>query len=186
MTNDEIWRDTAGYEDLYQTSTYGRIRSKIKNTRITDKKDRVMRQKMDNKGYMRVNLHKDGVCRSELVSRLVASTFVPNPENLPHVGHDDDIKTNNNVTNLYWTDYPENNRHNGKLERLHIDHNAKIETIKQKLSHPVKGISIDGTDEIVFSSMQDAQRHGFSEGKISMCIHGKRKKHKGYTWERID
>lgn len=186
MTDSEIWQDTAGYEDLYQISTKGRIRSKIEKTRIIDKEDRIMRQKMDDKGYMRVNLHKDGKCRAELVSRLVASTFIPNPENLPHVGHDDDDKINNDVTNLYWTDYPENNRHNGKLDRLHSSHNAKIDIIKQKISQRIKGVSINGSEEIFFNSMTEAQRHGFDEGKISMCVNGKRTKHKGYRWERID
>lgn len=183
---DEIWRDVVGYEDLYQVSNNSRVRSKIEKTRIADKENRIMRQKMDDKGYLRVNLHKDGVCKAELVSRLVANAFIPNPDNLPHVGHDDDIKTNNHVSNLYWTNSAENNRHNGKLERFHAAHNDKIDIITKKLSQKVKATSLDGSHEMVFDSMQDAARSGFDQGKISMCVNGKRNNHKGYRWERID
>ena len=144
-----------------------------------------MRQKRDNHGYMRVNLHKDGVCKSELVSRLVAKAFIPNPNNLPHVGHNDDIKSNNHVSNLYWTDYKENNYHNGKLERFQAAHNDKIDIIADKLSVSVKAIALDGSHELIFNSMQEAGRQGFDSGKISMCVNGKRNKHKGYYWERI-
>ena len=158
----------------------------MEKTRIIDKQERIMREKVDDKGYLRVNLHKNGICKSELVSRLVAKAFIPNPNDLPQVGHDDDIQTNNRVDNLYCTDAVENNRHNGKLERLHEAHHRNIGLIAEKLSTKIKGVSIDGTEEIKFDSLQDAHRSGFDEGKISLCINGKRNKHKGYRWERSD
>lgn len=55
---------------------------------------------------------------------------------------------------------------------------------QKKLSIPVKGISLYGTNQIRFNSMQEAQRNGFSCAKISLCVNGKRKSHKGYIWER--
>lgn len=181
----EEWRDVVGYEGLYQVSSIGRIKSKLENTRISDKENRIMREKYDDKGYARINLYKDGVCKSELVSRLVANAFIPNPEGLPHVGHNDDIKSHNEVGNLYWTNPAENNRHNGKLERFHDAHNRKIDAIASKLSVGVRGIALDGSGIISFDSMQEAGRNGFDQGKISMCINGKRSHHKGYRWERI-
>jgi hypothetical protein len=143
-----------------------------------------MREKYDDKGYARVNLHKDGVCKAELVSRLVATAFIPNPEGLPHVGHDDDVKANNKANNLYWTNPAENNRHNGKLERFHEAHNKKIDEIAGKLSIGVRGTALDNSKVISFASMQEAGRNGFDQGKISMCIAGKHSQHKGYRWER--
>ena len=182
----EEWRDVVGYESLYEVSSESRIRSKIDKTRIVDKNERIMRQKQDDKGYMRVNLHKDGRCKSELVSRLVANAFIPNPDGLPHVGHDDDVKTNNRVSNLYWTDSKENNYHNGKLERFHKSHKDKIDIIAKKLSQKVKGTAVDNSHELIFESIQEAKRNGFDNGKISLCINGKRNQHRGYRWERID
>lgn len=182
---DEEWRDVVGYEDLYSVSDRGRVKSKRVKTRIADKETLIMREKIDDKGYSRVNLHKDGRCKAELVSRLVANAFVPNPDNLPHVGHNDDVKANNDASNLYWTNPYENNRHNGKLERFHEAHNQSIDIIAKKLSVRVKGVSNNG-EEIIFDSIQEARRNGFDSGKISMCINGKRNKHKGYRWERVD
>lgn len=73
------WRDVSGYEGLYEINNLGEVRSLRPGTRIADKEKHIMRQKYDSKGYLRVNLHKNGHCRAELVSRMVASAFVPNP-----------------------------------------------------------------------------------------------------------
>ncbi len=185
VRTEEVWKPIVGYEGLYEVSNYGRVKSLYKKTRVVDKVGNIMRQKLDDHGYYRVNLHKNKISRGELVSRLVATAFIDNPKGLPHVGHWDDDKTNNVVGNLYWTDPLENNYHNGKLQRFQQIRNSKIEVIADKLSMRVRAISLTDESEMLFKSMQDAERHGFSSGKISMCVNGKRKSHKGYKWERI-
>ena len=179
----EEWRDCVGYEGLYEVSNIGRVRSLRRKTRIADKDNNVMRLKTDDHGYYRVNLHKDGKCKGELVSRLVAQAFISNPDNLPHVGHDDDNKKNNTVNNLYWTDAKENNHHNGKMERFQKLHRDKIGQIADALSKPV--ISIDQTTkEMRFykSTQEAARRENANSGKISMCCNGLRKTHKNKEW----
>lgn len=180
----EMWLPVKGYEGLYEVSNIGRVRSLYKATRIIDKEDSILRQKFDNRGYFRVNLYKNGKCKAELVSRLVASSFINNPKNLPHVGHWNDDKTNNCVENLYWTDPKENNHHNGKYSRFAQEHNNKIRQIAEKLSIPVIGISKTDGKVVLLDSMQLAKQLGFDPSKISMCINGKRKTHRGYWWER--
>ena len=60
-------------------------------------------------GYIYIGITmKDGSNRSTRVHRLVTKTFLPNPQQLPIVGHKDNDKTNNNVENLYWTTVQEN------------------------------------------------------------------------------
>ena len=54
---EEIWKDVVGYEGIYKVSNIGRVCSLVKNTRIFDKDKKIMRQKLDNHGYFRVNLH---------------------------------------------------------------------------------------------------------------------------------
>lgn len=179
----EVWKSVVGYEGLYEVSNYGRIRSLIKNTRIRNA-DGLMKFKYDNHGYYRVNLTKNKTQKTELVSRLVATAFIPNPNGLPHVGHEDDNKNNNSVSNLYWTDAAENNNHNGKMERFQAIHRKKISIIAEAISNPVIGRNIKTGKEIKFPSMQEAQRNGFDCGKISMCCSGKRKSHKGYEWRK--
>ena len=181
----EKWRPIEGYEGLYEISNFGNVKSLYKNTRIRNRNTQILTPKIDNHGYFRVNLYKQGKCKSELVSRLVATAFLENTNNMPMVGHNDDNKQNNRVDNLYWTDAYENNRHNGKLERFHISHRQQITKIAEKLSIKIKGTSLDGSHSLFFNSTQEAKRNGFDSGKISMCINGKRNSHKGYIWERI-
>lgn len=184
-SGEEVWKPVTGYEGLYEVSNYGRVKSLIPNTRIKNK-DGLMKFKYDTHGYYRVNLTKNKIQKTELVSRLVATAFIPNPNNLPHVGHEDDNKNNNSVSNLYWTDPVENNNHNGKMERFQEKHREKINEIAKTLSTPVIGKSIINGFEIKFKSMQEAQRYGFNSGKISMCCNGKRKTHKGYEWRKVN
>ena len=183
--NDERWLPVVGYENLYEVSDRGRVRSLIRKTRISDKENFIMKQKTDANGYFRVNLHKDGMFKkSELVSRMVAIAFIPNPENLPQVGHMDDNKRNNAVSNLYWTDSKENNNHNGKMEKFQNRHREKIDDISRKLSISVIGVSEKTGGIIRFESEREAGRNGFDSSKISMCMNGKMSKHRGYRWEK--
>lgn len=60
-------------------------------------------------GYDRVYLRsRDGKRRDFYIHRLVASTFIPNPENKPVVNHKDCVRTNNHVDNLEWVTVKEN------------------------------------------------------------------------------
>ena len=183
---DEEWKPVIGYEDYYEVSNLGRVRSKRNKTRITDKESKVMKQKFDNRGYLRVNLHSENNKKSYLVSRMVAEAFIPNPNNYKIVGHKDDNKINNTIDNLYWTTVKENNFHNGKFDTFLEKRKEKMHKIVKALSVKIIGTNIDTGEEIRFSSMQEAQRNGFSSGKISLCCNGKRKKHKGYTWKKED
>jgi hypothetical protein len=181
----EEWRKVVGYENEYEVSNWGKVRSLYPKTRVGDKENKTLKQKSDNKGYYRVNLYKGGEFKkSALVSRLVAMAFIPNPLDLPQVGHKDDNNKNNNVSNLYWTDSKENNNHNGKMDRFQKLHREKIDIIARKLSVAVVGTSVETGEKIFFSSMQEAKRAGFDSGKISMCVNGKRNSHKKYKWER--
>lgn len=179
----EEWKDCVGYEGLYQVSNLGNVRSLWEKTRIADKNARIMRQKEDQRGYMRVNLRKNGATKAELVSRLVAKAFIPNPDNHPIAGHNDDNKKNNSVENLYWTTSKENNHHNGKMDRFHKIHNEKIKQIAEKLSLPVEAINEKTGETMRFCSMQEAAKTiGCSRSKICSCCRGNRKSHFGYKW----
>lgn len=186
LDSEEQWADIPGYEGLYQVSDMGRVRSLRNNTRIKDKMYLIMKQKLDDKGYFRVNLYKNKSPKTFLVSRLVAQTFIPNPENMPMVGHNNDIKSDNRVTNLYWTNALENNHHNGKYDQFIKERNLKMNIIVDKLSKPVKGTNLSTGDEVYYKSTQDASRNGFDNGKISLCCRGKRNSHKGYKWEYVN
>jgi len=68
-------------------------------------------------GYRHILLYKDGKPKQFSIHRLVASAFIPNPDNLPCVNHKDEDKANNRLDNLEWCDYSYNNRYGTGLAR---------------------------------------------------------------------
>lgn len=104
----EIWKDIKGYEGLYQVSNLGRVKS-LPHGRT---KGCILRP-WNNKGYQVVGLWEGtpSKMRKLSVHRLVAEAFISNPENKPCINHIDGIRNNNNITNLEWVTYSENNNH---------------------------------------------------------------------------
>lgn len=107
----EEWRDIPLYEGIYQISNYGRIKTLSRFTSYKDRygnnSQRLVREKIrrvhDNgNGYLFVGLWYNNKTNTEYIHRLVATTFIPNPLNLPQVNHKDENKKNNYVSNLEW------------------------------------------------------------------------------------
>ena len=95
------WKKIDDY-NRYSVSDTGLVRN--------DKTGRILKTPKAGHGYLVVNLSKNGK-RSFTVHRLVAKAFINNPENKPTVNHFDGDKSNNNVSNLEWATYSENNQH---------------------------------------------------------------------------
>lgn len=105
----ETWQDIPEYEGLYQASTLGRIRSVDRlvpgiNGHFKQLKGIILNQTTAGRGYASVMLSKNGVTKRWNVHRLIALTFIPNPDRLPEINHKDEDKTNNIWTNLEWCD----------------------------------------------------------------------------------
>ena len=98
----EIWRDVVGYEGFYQVSNKGRVKSFYKNRNL------ILKTVSDDEGYQYVSLYKNGHGKKIHVHVLVAQNFIPNPKNLPFVGHEDNNTSNNCVENLKWITQKEN------------------------------------------------------------------------------
>jgi hypothetical protein len=60
------------------------------------------------KGYLKIDLGRN---KRVYLHRLVAETFLPNPDNKPTVNHKDHDKTNNQLCNLEWATYKEQTFH---------------------------------------------------------------------------
>lgn len=168
---DEIWKDVVGYEQFYQVSNKGRVRRK--------RDDFVYKSRTFTNGYKNVLLYKDGRWhrtggKSELVHRMVAMAFIPNPNNLPQVNHKDENKENNCVENLEWCTQKYNNEYGTAKERM-----------RTKLSRPVVQANLDGSFIKLWPSAKNAQRvGGYYQATISRCANhdGNSRTHKGYLW----
>lgn len=97
-----IWKDIPGFEELYIISEHGIVLNK--NT------GKEKRSFINNNGYKYIDLWKNNKATRFTIHRLVAITFIPNPENLPIVMHIDNNKLNCHYTNLKWGTYSENTK----------------------------------------------------------------------------
>ena len=125
----EIWKDLPDFEGLYQVSTKGRVKGFkygksykphiLKPIIIVEKNHRKYK---NSNGYVYVKLHVNGKCYNKRVHRLVAITFIPNPENKNQVNHIDGNTLNNHVENLEWSDGSENTLHARRILKRGIPH----------------------------------------------------------------
>lgn len=135
----EIWKDVPGYEGLYQVSSIGNVRSL--NYRGLGKVA-TLKPAPDKKGYLHVNLSKDGKNTTCQIHRLVAVAFIPNPDELPVVNHKDWNVANNQVGNLEWctarynSQYRKNTGYHLPNERVEIfNRYVKEHNIKKKIAN---------------------------------------------------
>ena len=110
---DEVWRDIPGYENLYQVSDIGNIRS-LGNGSSPNSKPRLLNLKHESNGYIRICLQKNGKRKYLCVHRLVGFAFINNPEDKPCINHIDYVRSNNIVSNLEWCTYSENAYHSSE------------------------------------------------------------------------
>jgi len=186
---DEIWQDIMGFEGLYQVSTWGRVKSL--NYKRSGKEGIMKPLKTDKYGHLHIHLNKDGITYTESIHRLVAVTFIPNPENKPEVEHIDGNPMNNNVSNLRWCTHIENMRNSITIKRLEKTNKGKrigcitSEETKQILSKIRKRPVVQMKDNRIikiYDAVTDVARDGFIYHCVSRCCHGKVKHHHGYQW----
>lgn len=160
----EEWRPLVGYSWPYEVSNFGEVRSL--NYRKTGKCKK-LNQTVVADGYLAVRLKKEKKPMLFRVHRLVASVFIPNPNNYPIVNHKDENKTNNHVDNLEWCT---------------AQHNLTYGNLTQKKSKVVYQYDKNLNLVHIWNSTMDAQRNGFHNTGVSKCCAGKLKTYKGYIW----
>ena len=165
MKEREIWKTVEGYEN-YQVSNLGNV--KCLNFHMTGKEKSLKLQKSKN-GYLYVDLFLNSERNHKSVHRLVAETFLENPDNLPCVNHKDEDKTNNRVNNLEWCTHLYNNTYGTRTEKA-----------AKKLFKPILCIETG----FLFSSMHEAsEKTGVYQSGISKCCSGKQKIAGGFHWK---
>lgn len=180
--NFEVWKEIKEYEGLYQVSTWGRVRSldRYVNSSHNNKqfiKGIILKPRKSKNGYLKVDLCKEGKQKYFLVHRLVAQTFLKNPNNYLVVNHKDEDKSNNRVDNLEWCTHKYNSNYGTRNERM-----IKTQTNNLKYSKKVYQYTLKGELVKIWPSVAECGRNGFNKGHIASCCRGKHKTHKGFYW----
>ena len=192
----EEWRtavyDGIIYEGLYKVSNLGRILSL--NYRNTGKAE-LMNPGDNGYGYLRVCLRKNKETKKCYVHRLIAETFLPNPEGKPCVNHKiegEKGKTMNMVifnedgtidkerTTIEWATYKENNDYG--------THNEKISKANTNGKKSKKVLQLTKSGDLIreWPSVAECDRNGFRKSAVSRCCNGKLPHYKGFRFMYAD
>jgi len=159
----EVWK---AYPDIpaIEVSTLGRVRTRDrmasgKGNGTWLSKGQVLNPFINNNGYLLVNIPINGKWATKLVHRLVAQTFIKNPDNLPEVNHRDCDRINNNAGNLNWCTHQENIAYREKFGKA--------------LNRPVFAINLATLEVSQFCSQSEAGRElGVYQSSINNVIKG--------------
>ena len=111
-----MWKDIPDTNGYYSCNEFGEIKSNFrviyrKNGICQTIKERILKAKINNHGYAYVSLRINKHTYDMLVHRLVALTWLPNPESKETINHKDGNPLNNKLENLEWATQSENNLH---------------------------------------------------------------------------
>lgn len=176
MEDNKDWKQVNNCEN-YEVSSFGQVRNKTTG--------RILKQS-SNGGYMSVGLSLNGNIKSFRVHRLIASEFIENPENKPHVNHKDKNRSNNNVNNLEWCTALENNIHKSSTLEQKTNQNLRIWRV-DKISNEKLQLynSIYDASKWCVENNKSPSEH-ISRVNISNVIRGVYKSSCGFQWSMDD
>lgn len=172
----ELWKALPGVPGV-EVSTFGNVRtldrvvSSEHGTRFI--KGHILNRYVSSLGYLNVSIPIDDKWTKKLVHRLVAKTFISNPDNLPEVNHKSCIRNDNRVSNLEWCSKSYNQQYREKFG--------------EASGHPVFAINLSTQEVLRFRSQHEAGRVlGIFNSNITAVIEGKRKQTGGFWFTNAD
>lgn len=173
-------KDVPGFEGLYGITQDGQVWSYRSNRYLQPYKDK--------DGYWRTTFTVEGKQKHFGIHRLVALTWISNPENKPTVDHIDHNLNNNHVTNLRWATYEEQEQN--KILTHSAEEQIQVMTEKAKLinqkaveqrdisDHSILYNTYDSASEAAFVIVGDATQ----KRPIQRCARGEYRSAFGYWW----
>ena len=169
----EEWKSIKDFDGYYINKE-----GQVKSTRsYKGTKEKILKGSTNQQGYKTINLIKDGKVFTKTLHRLLAQTFIENPNNYPCINHIDGNILNNSLDNLEWCTYSHNNKEAYRLG------------LKQSRIKPKKVVQLDKDYKIlnVFESLQQIKKNlGFNIGNIGEVCNKNRKTAHGYIWRYVD
>ena len=174
----EVWKDVAGYEGLLQVSNLGRVKTldhyvrHKKAEHLKRIKERIHTVQIGNSGYKYFMFCYNGQSKHLQIHRLVATAFIPNPENKPQVNHINADKLDNRVENLEWCTPSENMQHAYKNRLIPLDKVGKKGALNNS-ARPVDSYSLDGQFLKHFDTMKEAaNEYNIPLSGVCNCCNG--------------
>lgn len=130
------WKPVKGYEGLYEINKLGCIKSLQKRNY-----NNTLSTRVDRAGYRSTRLCKNGKVIGKFIHRLLAETYIPNPENKKFVNHLNGDKLDNRIENLEWVTHSENMLHAYKIGLIKINSKSIVDHCTGKLFNGIKEAS---------------------------------------------
>ena len=198
---EEIWKDVVGFEEAYQVSDFGRVRSKdrvvvTKRYKNRHERGKVLKLRKDKDGYYTFNAKWCGLNRLLKVHREVAKCFIANPQNYPCIDHINGVRDDNRVENLRWCTVKMNSNFElakkNKSEAVKQSYSNKPElrmiranTFRKTKMKKVEVFENDHSLGVFESQIRAAEFLGVSHSLISVCTRKGTKSKKGLTVKEI-
>lgn len=174
----EIWKDVGVYDGvdytgLYESSTFGNVRSLdretvCKNGKIRHSRGKILKQYTNEAGYNIVGLCKDGNSRIVSVHRLIMNTHNPNqnPELYTDINHIDENKTNNRLSNLEWVTHKQNMNYGTIKERLSKKHQKEVVQLANDGTFIKKWDCISDAEDLIECCIETAKNSLYVNGIV--------------------
>lgn len=169
------WKEIENTDGLYLISDTGKV--------FSVRSERIIKNQQQSNGYWRVELNFNGVPKRYFIHRLVASAFVPNPNNYPIVNHKDENPSNNNAENLEWCTQEYNCNYGNRNKKIQDNRKPTPSGADNSQSIHVYQFDLKGNLIAEYGSCGEAERiTGYPRHCISRAVCGHFLTYKGYYW----
>lgn len=186
----EVWKSIEGYEEKYEISNLGRVKSLVdKNGHFREK---ILKPRLSKNGYLYLNLWKDSKSNTKKIHRLVAEAFCEREEKDRCVNHINGVKTDNRAVNLEWCTVSYNIKEayriglitptNGERNGMYGVHGKDHPSSKPVNQYGRNGQFIKRYESCVEAGIELNLGHG----NIQKCARGDRKTAYGYIWKYVE